>query len=41
MLIKRNMVEVMPYGGVVVDLAASSGGNVEVTQPGPRPLPHR
>jgi NAD(P) transhydrogenase len=33
-LIKRSMVEVMVPGGVVVDLAASSGGNCEVTQPG-------
>jgi NAD(P) transhydrogenase len=27
-LIKRNMVEAMPKGGVVVDLAAPNGGNV-------------
>lgn len=33
-LIKRNMVEAMPRGGVVVDLAAASGGNVETTVPG-------
>ena len=33
-LIKKSMVEVMPKGGVVVDLAASSGGNVETTVPG-------
>lgn len=33
-LIKRNMVEAMPRGGVVVDLAASAGGNVETTVPG-------
>ena len=37
-LIKRSMVEVMPHGSVIVDLAASSGGNVEVTQPGIQPL---
>jgi NAD(P) transhydrogenase len=33
-LIKKNMVEAMPHGGVIVDLAASSGGNVETTVPG-------
>ncbi len=33
-LIKRAMVEAMPSGGVVVDLAAASGGNVETTVPG-------
>jgi H+-translocating NAD(P) transhydrogenase len=33
-LIKKSMVEVMPRGGVVVDLAAASGGNVETTVPG-------
>jgi len=33
-LIKRNMVEAMPGGSVIVDLAAPTGGNVEVTQPG-------
>ena len=33
-LIKKAMVEVMPKGGVIVDLAASSGGNVETTVPG-------
>jgi H+-translocating NAD(P) transhydrogenase len=33
-LIKKNMVEAMPRGGVVVDLAAASGGNVETTVPG-------
>lgn len=33
-LITRSMVEAMPKGGVVVDLAASSGGNVETTVPG-------
>ncbi|CAM9196880.1 unnamed protein product [Ectocarpus fasciculatus] len=33
-LIKKAMVEAMPKGGVVVDLAASSGGNIETTVPG-------
>lgn len=33
-LIKKSMVEVMPAGGVTVDLAAASGGNVETTVPG-------
>eukprot|EP01035_Chromulina_nebulosa_P017810 gene17810-23420_t len=33
-LIKTNMVEAMPFGSVIVDLAAASGGNVEVTVPG-------
>jgi NAD(P) transhydrogenase len=33
-LIKRNMVEAMPSGGVIVDLAASAGGNCETTVPG-------
>jgi NAD/NADP transhydrogenase alpha subunit len=28
------MVEVMPSGGVTVDLAAASGGNIETTVPG-------
>ena len=28
------MVEAMPFGSVIVDLAAASGGNVEVTVPG-------
>lgn len=32
-LIKRNMVDAMPVGGVTVDLAAESGGNVETTVP--------
>jgi NAD(P) transhydrogenase len=32
-LIKKNMVEAMPYGGVTVDLAAPAGGNVETTVP--------
>jgi NAD/NADP transhydrogenase alpha subunit len=30
-LIKKNMVEAMPHGGVTVDLAAAAGGNVETT----------
>ncbi len=30
----RDMVESMPQGGVVVDMAASQGGNCEVTVPG-------
>ena len=34
MLIKKAHVEAMPAGGVTVDLAAASGGNVETTQPG-------
>lgn len=33
-LIKTAMVEAMPSGGVVVDLAAPAGGNCEVTKPG-------
>jgi H+-translocating NAD(P) transhydrogenase len=33
-LIKRAMVEAMPAGGVTIDLAAASGGNVETTVPG-------
>jgi H+-translocating NAD(P) transhydrogenase len=33
-LISTAMVEAMPRGGVVVDLAAASGGNVETTVPG-------
>lgn len=33
-LIKKSMVEVMPSGGVTVDLAAPAGGNVETTVPG-------
>eukprot|EP01033_Poteriospumella_lacustris_P005974 gene5976-4294_t len=33
-LIKKNMVEAMPFGGVTVDLAAASGGNVETTVSG-------
>ena len=33
-LIKTSMINVMPPGSVTVDLAASSGGNVETTVPG-------
>jgi len=33
-LIKKNMVENMPQGSVIIDLAAPTGGNCEVTQPG-------
>jgi NAD(P) transhydrogenase subunit alpha len=33
-LILRDMVEIMKPGSVIVDLAASSGGNCEVTRPG-------
>lgn len=33
-LILRDMVEMMKPGSVIVDLAASSGGNCEVTKPG-------
>jgi NAD(P) transhydrogenase len=33
-LIKTNMINAMPPGSVTVDLAASSGGNVETTVPG-------
>ena len=34
LLITKAMVEAMKPGGVIVDLAASTGGNVEVTAPG-------
>lgn len=37
-LIKQKMVEVMPNGGVIVDLAAPAGGNVETTVPGNKTL---
>jgi NAD(P) transhydrogenase subunit alpha len=33
-LVTREMVEAMPHGGVIVDLAAERGGNCELTQPG-------
>jgi len=33
-LVTRAMVEAMPSGGVIVDLAAERGGNCELTQPG-------
>lgn len=33
-LIKREMVESMRDGSVVVDLAAEAGGNIETTKPG-------
>jgi NAD(P) transhydrogenase subunit alpha len=33
-LITREMVGVMPRGSVIVDLAATNGGNCEATQPG-------
>jgi H+-translocating NAD(P) transhydrogenase subunit alpha len=33
-LVTRTMVEAMPTGAVVVDLAAERGGNCELTQPG-------
>eukprot|EP01118_Nematostelium_gracile_P016479 TRINITY_DN6835_c0_g1_i2.p1 TRINITY_DN6835_c0_g1~~TRINITY_DN6835_c0_g1_i2.p1 ORF type:complete len:579 (-),score=163.51 TRINITY_DN6835_c0_g1_i2:1317-3053(-) len=33
-LIKKEMVEAMKEGSVVVDLAAESGGNIETTRPG-------
>ncbi len=33
-LITENMVQVMPPGSVIVDLAAERGGNCELTQPG-------
>ena len=33
-LIKREMVELMRQGSVLVDLAAEAGGNIEVTRPG-------
>ena len=33
LLITRDMVELMKPGSVLVDLAAETGGNVEVTQP--------
>lgn len=34
MLIKKEMVETMKDGSVVVDLAAEAGGNIETTVPG-------
>jgi NAD(P) transhydrogenase subunit alpha len=34
MLISREMVDQMRPGSVIVDMAASSGGNCELTQPG-------
>jgi NAD(P) transhydrogenase len=34
LLIKKAMVEAMPSGGVTVDLAAASGGNIETTVAG-------
>jgi NAD(P) transhydrogenase subunit alpha len=33
-LVTRDMVRVMSFGSVIVDLAAERGGNVEVTKPG-------
>lgn len=33
-LIKKHHVEAMPSGGVTIDLAAASGGNVETTVAG-------
>jgi hypothetical protein len=33
-LIKKAHIEAMPSGGVTIDLAAASGGNVETTVPG-------
>lgn len=33
-LIKREFVESMKEGSVVVDLAAEAGGNIETTKPG-------
>lgn len=33
-LIKKEMVAAMPYGGCIVDLAAPAGGNAETTEPG-------
>jgi NAD(P) transhydrogenase subunit alpha len=33
-LLTREMVEAMPPGSVVVDLAAERGGNCEITKPG-------
>ena len=35
-LIKKHHVEAMPSGGVTIDLAAASGGNVETTVAGER-----
>lgn len=35
-LIKKHHVEAMPSGGVTIDLAAASGGNVETTVAGMR-----
>jgi NAD(P) transhydrogenase len=34
LLITKEMVEAMPFGGVTVDLAAAAGGNIETTVPG-------
>ena len=36
-LIRREMIESMKPGSVVVDLAAEAGGNIETTRPG-KPL---
>ncbi|PKN65718.1 MAG: NAD(P)(+) transhydrogenase (Re/Si-specific) subunit alpha [Deltaproteobacteria bacterium HGW-Deltaproteobacteria-15] len=33
-LITEEMVQAMPYGSVIVDVAAESGGNCELTEPG-------
>lgn len=33
-LFKKNMIESMKEGSVVVDLAAEAGGNIETTKPG-------
>ena len=39
-LIKKHHVEAMPSGGVTIDLAAASGGNVETTVAGMSRCPH-
>ena len=40
-LIKKHHVEAMPSGGVTIDLAAASGGNVETTVAGTSKGLHR
>jgi NAD(P) transhydrogenase subunit alpha len=39
-LITEEMVQEMPYGSVIVDVAAESGGNCELTEPGKTRVKH-